>query len=314
MTYRKGKTPALPREAFQEYEGTIDGRSVKYELADNHTNFLNGTFQLRQVTVLCEDAYQMNVLTNREDILALEVAYRMFDRWRQENYFKYMEEEFALDALVEYGTEDADASRVVPNPERKAIDRELNEAKTELAKFERSYGAAAFDNKENQRRTMRGFKIATGGTIGRPLREAREKVQSILVRRESIATRVPISVALKSAPVRLRKETKRLGDTFKMVAYRAETALVDLLRCHYSRAERDGRTMIATALKTAATLTLHHGELRVKLAALSSPHRSRAIQAVCEELNKLGACYPGSTLRLRYEVAGCANATIAIER
>jgi hypothetical protein len=30
----------------------------------------------------------------------------MFRRWRQENYFKYMDAEFALDALVEYGVDE----------------------------------------------------------------------------------------------------------------------------------------------------------------------------------------------------------------
>jgi transposase len=313
LTYRKGKTLALPRKAFQEHEGTIQGHPVKYQLADKHTQFLSGKLKLRQVTVLGEDSYQMNILTNREDVPALEVAYRMFDRWRQENYFKYMEEEFALDALVEYGAEDADPNRMVPSPERKAIDRELNDAKADLAKLERTYGAAAFDNKEDRRRTMRGFKIATGGTIGRPLREAREKVQAILERRKFIPPRVAISVALKSAPVRLREETKRLSDTFKMVAYQTETALVDLLRPHYRRTEHDGRTLVATALKTPATLSLHEGELRVTLAALSTPHWTRAIQAVCEELNKIGACFPGSPLRLRYDVADCANVAMAAE-
>jgi len=31
-----------------------------------------------------------------------EVAYRMFERWRQENVFKYMREEFLLDVRVDY--------------------------------------------------------------------------------------------------------------------------------------------------------------------------------------------------------------------
>jgi hypothetical protein len=29
----------------------------------------------------------------------------MFSRWRQENFSKYLREEYALDALVDYGTE-----------------------------------------------------------------------------------------------------------------------------------------------------------------------------------------------------------------
>ena len=34
-----------------------------------------------------------------------------FDRWRQENFFKYLREEYALDALVEYATVPDDPKR-----------------------------------------------------------------------------------------------------------------------------------------------------------------------------------------------------------
>jgi hypothetical protein len=32
----------------------------------------------------------------------------MFERWRQESFFKYLREEYALDALVDYGLEPVD--------------------------------------------------------------------------------------------------------------------------------------------------------------------------------------------------------------
>ncbi len=57
--------------------------------------------RLRQVTRLCDNGHQTQVITNRWDLRDIEVAYRMFERWRQENYFKYMREEFLLDALVD---------------------------------------------------------------------------------------------------------------------------------------------------------------------------------------------------------------------
>lgn len=304
LTYRKGKTKKVSRGAFQEHSGTIDGRKVKYMLAEKSVRFLGGRLKLRQITVLGEDGYQTNILASKEGVLPVELVCRMFDRWRQENYLKYMKEEFALDALVEYGHEAADPNRMVPNPKRKAIDKELNAARADLATLEREYGAAAFDNKEEKRRTIRGFKIANGGAIGKPLREAREKVQSLVERRESIPTRVTVSEALKDKPVRLRTETKRLSDTFKMIAYQTETALLDLLRPHYLRTEDEGRTLVASALQSAAELKLNDGELCVRLAAQSSPHRTRAVHAVCGELNKVGACFPGTNLRLRFEVAG----------
>jgi hypothetical protein len=60
------------------------------------------------------------VITSRCDLRDIEVAYRMFERWRQENFFKYMREEFLLDALVDYWIEPEDPTRSIPNPERRA--------------------------------------------------------------------------------------------------------------------------------------------------------------------------------------------------
>ena len=46
----------------------------------------------------------------------------MFERWGQENFSKYLREEYALDVLVAYNVEPADATREVPNPKRKDAD------------------------------------------------------------------------------------------------------------------------------------------------------------------------------------------------
>jgi hypothetical protein len=58
-----------------------------------------------------------------------------------------------------------------------ALDKEIRLARADLARLEREYGAAAADNAEQRRPTMRGFKIAHGG-LGKQLRTAR-KVGSI---------------------------------------------------------------------------------------------------------------------------------------
>lgn len=304
LTYRKGMTKKVPIRAFKEHSAEIDGRNVTYKLASKQARFLKGKLSLRQITVLGENGYQTNILTSKKGATAVELVVRMFDRWRQENYFKYMKGEYALDALVEYGTEAADPDRMVPNPKRKAIDAKLKAARAELIALERQYGAAAFDNKEDQRPTVRGFKIANGAAIGKPLRNAREKVQSILDQRKRIPTRVTITEALKDTPFRLRTERKRLTDTLKINAYRAETALVDLLRPHYHRTNDEGRKLIVSALKSAAELKVGNGELCVVVAPQSSAHRSRALHAVCCQLTKMGVCFPGSNLRLRFEVSG----------
>ena len=78
------------------------------------TTSLKGKLRLRQVTRLCDGGHQTNVITSRWDLCDIEVAYRMFERWRQENFFKYMREEFLLDALVDYQIEPEDPTRTIP--------------------------------------------------------------------------------------------------------------------------------------------------------------------------------------------------------
>ena len=71
--------------------------------------------------------------------LALQLNFqrllRIIRNWGlQENFFKYMREEFALDALVGYDTEPDDATREVPNPVWRGRDAQLRKAKTEFEK------------------------------------------------------------------------------------------------------------------------------------------------------------------------------------
>ena len=79
--------------------------------------------------------------------------------------------------------------------------------------------------------------------------------------------------------------------------------MVDLVRLHYKRSENEGRTLISSALQSAAELTVSDCELRVTLAPLSSAHRTQAIQAICEDVNKAHTKFPGTELVLRFEVA-----------
>lgn len=177
LTYRKGKGRLVNERRFLRRRAKIDGHWVSYDLHDQPVRFLKGKLRLRQVARLCDNGHQTQVITNRQDLRDIEVAYRMFDRWRQKNFFKYMREEFMLDALVDYRIDPEDPTRTIRNPERRALDKQIRASRVDLAKIEREYGAAAADNTEQHRPTMRGFKIACG-KLGKQLRAARARLSA----------------------------------------------------------------------------------------------------------------------------------------
>jgi transposase len=302
LTYRKGKTRRIAKRRFRRRRAKLDGRWISYDLHDQPVRLLHGTLRLRQVTRRSEDGHQTPVLTSRWDLRDIEIAYRMFERWRQENFFKYMREEFLLDALVDYQVEPDDPTRTVPNPERTVLDKQIRAARTALATLEQRFGAAAADNREGQRPTMRGFKIAHG-RLGKQLRRARGHLAQLIDRRRNLPRRVEVRDTGQGSVIKLATERKHLSNLIKMVAYQAESDLVALLGPHYARTDDEGRTLVHELLQAAADLEVTDSDLRVTLRPLSSPHRTRAVAALCEHLNETATTFPGSTLRLRFDIA-----------
>lgn len=304
LTYRKGRVRRIAEKRFVLRTGKPDGRPVKYLLHDQAVRFLRGKLRLRQVTRLTDNGKQTPILTSRWDLRDIVVAHRMFERWRQENFFKYMRQEFLIDALSDYQVEPDDPERSVPNPARKALDKELGKARARWNKLKQTYGDASLDYMEGRTPTMREFKAADQ-KIYQEIQEAAARVAELAAQQKSLPPRVPLAEARPDQDlVKLSTERKHLTNVLKLVAYQIESDLVNLLRKHYARAEDEGRTLIQTVLQSTAALEPTDRELRVTLSPLSSPHRSEAVAALCQDLNRAEACFPGTHLRMRFAVAG----------
>jgi transposase-like protein len=305
LTYRRGPYAAWRRRAFQPVTATVDGREISYTLAERVIAVLPD-FRMREVRRLCDNGHQTAILTTRHDLPLGVVAYRMFERWTQENFFRYMRQHFALDALLTYAVEPADPERTIPNPARKALRTQLAEARTTLKTLEQEYGHAARENPEGRRPTMRGFKSAHGA-LGQRIRAQADACHRLQVRLKALPDRVPLNTMLDEEEiVKLAPEAKHLTDTIKMVAYRAETALVRCLAPHYAKTEDEGRALIREMLSSSADIVPDADRLRIRLHSLANPRSNQALAHLCATLNALALPYPGTTLTLVYEAPGVA--------
>jgi len=306
LTYRKGGDIEVPVDWFEPYEAPDCRGGKTWDLHQMSTwvgTHKDGLW-MRQVTRLKGD-HQTQIMTTRHDLDITEVAHRMFNRWRQENFFKYMRQEFAIDALVQYGEEEADPDREIPNPAWFGADKELKKAKKKLRQLEADYGAAAADNPEKQRPTMRGFKIAHGKELGVPLREQRQCVNQLQQDRDALPKRTTVGqLAVDQRPMRLPERRKRLSDGLKMLAYQVESDLVRAITLHYKRVDDEGRTLIAAAMRSSGDIDVADGELRITLAPQSSPHRSRVVAELCRVLDQTETRFPGTDLRMRFAIRG----------
>ena len=75
------------------------------------------TVKLREVIVKRNDGGQTSIVTSRRDLSDVAVAEIIFNRWTQENYFKYLKSEYALDHLCTFRTMQVEEQIDHPNPE-----------------------------------------------------------------------------------------------------------------------------------------------------------------------------------------------------
>jgi transposase len=306
MTYRKGHMRRISEKRFVLRKARLNRRPVSYFLHDQPVRFLKGKLRLRQVTRLTSSGKQTPILTSRWDLRDIVVAYRMFERWRQENFFKYMREEFFIDALSEYQVEPDDPERSVPNPARKTIDKELRKARAHLNKIKESYGSVFLYYFQGRTRTKRAF-TSSEKQIFQEIQMATDRIAALAAQQTLLPARVSLAQTQPGQnPVKLSTERKHLTSVLKLVAYQIESDLVNLIRPHYARADDEGRTLIQSALQSTATLEPTNNQLRIILSPLSSSHRSTALAALCESLNKTETRFPGTDLLMRFAVAGYA--------
>ena len=107
---------------------------------------------------------------------------------------------------------------------------------------------------------------------------------------------------------RLAPSRKRLTDTVKLVAYRAETAMSNILR-DVLRREDDSRSLVRDLLRSDADLVPHADTnvLEVRIHTMANPRSNRAIQYLLDHLNAAECTYPGTEFRLSYSLGEPEN-------
>ena len=96
---------------------------------------------------------------------------------------------------------------------------------------------------------------------------------------------------------------KAFLDTVKMIAYRAETAMAAILRDSLARPD-DARALLREIYTTEADILPNEeqGTLTVRLHHLTNGLSDQAARNLIEHLNNTETIYPGTILRLRYEL------------
>lgn len=300
LTYHKFPAAAWPETEFSAHAVRLPtGEVVIRELAERGTRLSNHHW-VREVRVRHADAHQTSILTTHPQLDLPAIATRMAARWSQENFFKYMLENFGLDRIIEHGTTSLPDTTLVINPAHRRLEADLRRHRAILLRQRAQLGALALPAAPTEKEN------AAYLTRGGELREMIAAETARLEARKAQRVDTPKKITLKELPeherfAQLCPESKHFIDTIKMIAYRAESALAGEVRETLARTD-DARALLRRLFMTPANLRPDYAEktLTVELHRCGSALQDATIAQLCETLTATETTFPTTNLRLIY--------------
>lgn len=296
LTYRKNVKDLWSEEAFQEQEVHLPaGGSTGMKLAMRETRLGTGDSSLAvtEVRRLTQSGHQTAVITTARQLGNTTIAGRMFARWCQENYFAYMMEHYDIDGLIEYGDDSLPGTHQVVNPRWRELDKAVRQTRQSERKLQAAIARTALDD---------GGEIQKNAESVEALQAVQEELKRLCAARKASPRKVTIdSLPEAERPTQLPPLNKMLCDTVKMVAYRAETAMVALLRRHLKK-EDDARALIRELFVSSADIEPNAlaNTLTIKIHRMASPAHDRAIAALLEELTLQDFPHPETGAKMTF--------------
>ncbi len=302
LTYNKHPGSDWPEEEFQRQSVKLQaGNVIEMCLAERGV-FLGGELWVREIRKLTESGHQTSILSTDFINDCGPVSAAMFARWSQENFFRYMRQHFNLDRLIDYSTDDISATTKVVNPQYRELDGEVRKGVAKLNRKRKEFGAIMLKD------TIEPGQVEAYEQKKSALQEEIAVKEKDLAELKVCRAATPKHVTLGDLPEnerfrQLGVRSKYFIDTIKMVAYRAETAMAGIVREKLSRHD-DARTLLRGIYTTTADIVPDEaaGTFTVRLHQLANRMSGEVVRHLCNELNDSMTLFPGTNMRLIYEL------------
>jgi len=300
ITYRKNVRDNWPQELFKPIDVKVLEQTVNMQICEQKITIGGITF--REIRRLTDSGHQTSIITTHPFISMETAAGRMFGRWSQENFFRYMIADYDFDKMIEFGTQTIDENKEVVNPQYRKLSHQLKKQKEKTNRLRADFFAlteqcidAELDelSKLEQKQAVLAEKIES--------HELQE--QQIKTERSNLKARI----TLKEMPDiirynQLKPESKMLMNIIKMICYRAETSVANIL-AEQLMDQEDKRMLVKQIIQNNADIRpdLENNTLTVTLHTLSAPRFNKAVDYLAKLLNQTDTIFPNTNLRLIFK-------------
>lgn len=305
LTYHKHPKEDWPKEDFSLKQVKLaSGEVVEMLLAERET-LLGGIVSVREIRRLVKE-HQTAIISTVHSWGLEAQAMGMFARWSQENFFKYMRQNYSLDRLVDYSVGSIPESTKVVNPAYRRIDGEVRSKTSSLNRKLAQFGSITIDGE------IEGEKIELYQKQRAKLQDEiasdQKEIETLKAKRKETSRHITLAqLPEKERFQRLSSYSKDFLDTLKMIAYRSETAMVNIVREVMSR-DNDARSLVRSLYQLEGDIIPEpeNGILRVRLHHTANRCSDEAVEHLCKNLNDAEVIFPGTNLQLFYEMVSLA--------
>jgi hypothetical protein len=301
ITYRKNVKDNWDESIFKPTDVQTSNGIVSMQLCEMGTQ-INGQW-FKEIRKLSKDGHQTAVLTTHPNLEIQYVAQKMFARWTQENFFKYMIENFDFDKMIEYGTEAVNQKRTIPNPEYKTLSYQLKKAREKKSRLEARI-FKELEDAETIDQVLFSNKVLKNGTAIEKINAFKKEIEVLIEKRKGISARISVAeMPDEKRYNKLKQEGKKLKNAVLMLAYRSESALYGIMSEFYKDTEKEGRMILKEIFSSDADMIpdYENNKLTIRLHSLSTPRANNAIKDLCQFLNQTETCFPYTNLVLDYQ-------------
>ena len=226
------------------------------KLAEKITTVGKNKLKVKEVRRLTDTGHQTSIVTTLLKMNMGLIALYMFSRWVQENFFKYMIYTYDIDKLIEYGTMAFSGPARVVNPQWKKLDMQVRSNTSKLSSSQAKFGKLELTGETDTKKLEKIFREKA--EIRENISHLEKKLEKLKEERKKHKKHISFADLPDNMQFEQLKPTKRLFfDTIKMIAYRAETAMANILKEKLDR-KQDARSLVRQLMKSHADIIPDH--------------------------------------------------------
>jgi hypothetical protein len=133
LTYRKNVKDNWDEAVFEDV--TVETRIEKTSMKLHEKQITVDDYSIHEVRRLCPNSHQTSIITNNRILTVALIAAYMFGRWIQENFFRYLRQEYSFDKIIQYSIDKINDNTTVVNREYSNIEYRIKKLREKLSRL-----------------------------------------------------------------------------------------------------------------------------------------------------------------------------------